>query len=245
MARLYFENSNKSDIADYIFSELVGTIERAQPYKVKPNYKPSSIDCVRKMYYIMKSMPIDKDKEDYQFIGICESGTDRHKRIQDAFKVSENIDFLSVKDYVEKSNIDYLKVSSFNEYETHLFDNRYKLSFMCDGLIKVKGKVYILEIKTESNQKFYSHSEPYFKHIEQATCYSISLGIDDIIFIYENRDLLTKSVYYYKIKASDKKLILNRIKRCEDALSGNYIPPKPKEAIGKFCQYCDYKRFCK
>lgn len=244
MGRIFFDN-NKNDISEYILNEYIATVEIAEPYKIKPNYKPSSIDCVRKMYFIMKETPVSFGKEDYQLIGIGQSGTDRHKRIQDTFKAAKNIDFLSVKDYVTEKGLDYLTVRNFNEYETHLFDNRYKLSFMCDGLIKVKNKVYILEIKTESNQKFYTHSEPYFKHIEQAACYSISFGIDDVVFLYENRDLLSVNIFYYRMKESDKRLILNRIKRCNESLEKDILPPKPPEAVGSFCSYCDYKEYCK
>ena len=44
---------------------------------------------------------------------------------------------------------------------------------------------YIIEIKTETSMKFNKRFEPDPKHLLQAACYSICLGVDEVIFLYE------------------------------------------------------------
>lgn len=247
MGRIFL-SKEKNEVSEYLLDNLIHNIENIPKKIPNPTYKPSSIDCIRKMFFIMNEVEPVSQTFDYQMIGIQESGTDRHIRIQKAIKnipAVADIEYITVADYVKENKLDYLKVNSFNEYETHLFDNRYKLSFMCDGLLKIKGKYYILEIKTEASNKFFSHNEPYQTHIEQVSCYALSLGIDEVLFIYENRDLLTKNCFYFKVSRSDKNLIIKRIENCDKYIKSGKIPPKPIEAQNaSFCNYCNYKSIC-
>lgn len=235
----------KDLVADNFLSDIINSLETVNNKLPNPTYKPSSIKCLRQMYFIMSKMPIEPFKQDYQMVGILESGSDRHIRIQKLLLNSSFCKFIKVADYVNENKLDYLYVRAFNDYETHLIDKRYNLSFMMDGLIEYQGKTYILEIKTEAGQKFYNHTEPYSEHIQQVSCYSISLGIDEALFLYEDRDLLSKKVYRYKISKSDKNTIINRIRRANWHLQKNTIPPKPQEANNHFCQYCQYRKYCK
>lgn len=244
MGRLFFDN-DKNTIAEEFLDDFENAVKKISETPPKPNYKPSSISCIRAMYFIMNSMPIDKSTFSSEAIGIMESGTDRHKRIQDVLIKNDFVEYINVAEYVKQNNLDYLIVKSFNEYETHLFDTRYKLSFLADGVIRYKNKLYILEIKTETSNKYYTQSEIPLKHIQQVSCYSLSLGIDNVLFIYENRDLLSKKVYTYKVSKSDKNAIIKKIEMCNKYIEKNIIPPKPIEAVGSFCNYCNYRKYCR
>lgn len=244
MGRLFFDN-DKNTIADEFLRDFENAVKQVSETPPKPNYKPSSISCIRAMYFIMKSMPIDKSEFSSETIGIMESGTDRHKRIQDVLIKQDFVKYINVAEYVKENNLKYLLVNSFNEYETHLFDTRYKLSFMADGVIEYKNKLYILEIKTETSNKYYAQADIPLKHIQQVSCYSLSLGIDNVLFIYENRDLLTKKIFTYKVSKSDKNAIIRKIDTCNKYIEKNTVPPKPLEATGTFCNYCKYRKYCR
>ena len=73
-------------IAELFVKDLEESIEEIHFTEKRPSsiaYKPSSMLCVRNMFYKMvKPNVIKKDKA--SSIGICESGTDRHERIQQA-----------------------------------------------------------------------------------------------------------------------------------------------------------------
>ena len=98
------------------------------------------------------------------------------------------------------NTLDYLDVVKepdfeHTDYETKLYDKNLNMSFLCDGIIRYKDKYYILELKTEASFKFNSRSDVDPKHHNQGTAYSHEFGIDDVIFIYINRDILDMKPY--------------------------------------------------
>ena len=111
-------------------------------YDGKPSrtYKPSSLRCLRNMYYQVTGADLDPvGSKSSDVIGICESGTDRHERIQHVIsKMSSfgvDCEFIDVAKYVEDNNLP-LKVISKKDYETKLLDESRNLIFLCDGLIR-------------------------------------------------------------------------------------------------------------
>lgn len=59
--------------------------------------------------------------------------------------------------------------------------------FQPDGVIRFMGKEVILEVKTESTYQFSNRYEPKEDHKWQATSYGMGLGIDYVLFLYEDR----------------------------------------------------------
>ena len=158
------------DYATDFLSSLTYTIEKVnQETKHIPSatFSPSSMKCDRQMIYKLLSVPIDDKKDSYQLVGICESGTDRHEHIQSYVNKMKDMDidceYINVADYVREHKLPLRigKESNFiDEFETHLYtyeDNEvfpYNSSFLCDGIIKFKGKYFILEIKSLTNRMF-------------------------------------------------------------------------------------------
>jgi CRISPR/Cas system-associated exonuclease Cas4 (RecB family) len=193
----------------------------------------------------------DLDKESEKsgdFYGICESGEDRHIRIQRSIKKMRKFgidcDFIEVEDYVNENNLNLVVVSK-KECETKLFDKDKNLTFLCDGIIKYKGKYYILEIKTEISYKWMQRDCLDNYHKYQAYAYSMEFGIDNVLFIYENRDLCTKKSFILNVSDENRKFILDRLSKCDEYVSQHITPPKDEEITKKVCQYCDYKTICK
>lgn len=218
--------------------------------KPSRTYKPSCMKCLRQMYYQIVGADLDKsNSKSGDFFGICESGEDRHKRIQTyLMRMKEygiDLEYISISDYVKQKGIDYIEVRLINEYETKLHDNKRNITFMCDGIIKYKGSYYVVEIKTENSYKFGNRSYVDSIHRNQAYTYSLEFGIDDVIFIYENRDVCTKKSYCLKVKDSDREFIENRIKECDSYVEKKQAPPLEDTVDKHVCQYCDYKTVCK
>lgn len=239
MSRLFIE-SKDNQIGDLFLEDLRKATEKSNNKIPNATYKPSSMNCLRKMFFIMKSMPVDDSYISYELVGIQESGTDRHKRLQDILIKNDFCKYINVAEYVKDNNLNYLTVKNFNNYETHLLDKRYNISFMCDGVIEYKDNIYILEIKTEAGSKFWQHNEPQLEHINQVASYSLSLQIDDVMFIYENRDVLTKKVFTYKVTEEQRQSVIENINIVNKALEDFTVPPITVDK--KECQYCPYKR---
>ena len=149
-------------IEGQFLKDLETSIEKiSQNNSKKPSqtYKPSGMNCTRSMVYQVLGKDIDSDKPSYQSVGIAESGTDRHVRIQKAIesiKDTLNIDceFVDVEEFVKLRHLDYLEIKGQSGMECKLYHKGLNMSFMCDGIIQYKGRYYIFEFKTEVATKF-------------------------------------------------------------------------------------------
>ena len=217
-------------------------------------YKPSSMNCIRNMYFQVMGEQPDEDEPSYTIVGICNSGSDIHQRIQQAVIDMQsndmNCEYVNVADYVRErgyTNLDIVKEPNFEtgDYETKLFDKSRNISFLCDGIIKYKDKYYILELKTESAGKFIERKGVDPKHYMQGTAYSTIFGIDEVIFVYINRDVLSMKSYLFKPSIAQREDFIGKITTCDTYVNQKQVPPMPDNAGPRLCNYCNYKRICK
>jgi len=80
------------------------------------------------------------------------------------------------------------------------------------------------------------------KHKNQATCYSLSLGINDVMWIYESRNLCNPQVFHTSVSDKDREDIVMKIEYVDDCVKNNIVPPKTD--MLNTCQYCDYRGTC-
>ena len=217
--------------------------------KPSQRYKPSSMHCLRQMYYQMIGADLDSTgQKRNDFYGICESGEDRHIRIQRTISLMRqhgvDCDFVDVAEYVRSNNLN-LEILSKKEFETKLFDREHNIVFLCDGIIKYKGKYYILEIKTEAAYKWMIQDDVSDFHKYQAYTYAFEFGIDDVLFIYENRDVCSKKAFMLHVTDEDKRLVLDRIAMVDEAVEKGIVPAQENAKNNKACLYCDYKTRCR
>lgn len=263
MARLNFANltklaksSTEEGVADSqrFLLELQTSIEKTNnERRQKPGsiaYKPSSMNCVRMMYYYMTNSEKDEQPMEADFIGICESGTDRHERIQQAIVDMQangyDCEYVNVAEYIKENKIPDLEIIEQKGYETKLWHSKLNLRFMCDGIIKYRGKYYILEIKTETSFKWQSRTQVDVGHYTQACTYSHVIGIPDVMFVYENRDTCGKKCFIYTPTENQiNELVLNKIADCDRHLEENRVPGIPLTVSAKTCRYCEYKIICR
>lgn len=217
-------------------------------------YKPSGMNCIRQSYYVITGAESDEANANYVSVGICESGTDRHERIQqaviDMWHNDIECEYINVANFVRQRGLeeylDIVKEPDFSkkEYETKLYHKSLNMSFLCDGIIKYMNHYYILEIKTENSNKFYQRKDVDPSHYHQAIAYSIAFGIDDVIFIYECRDNCDKKAFMYHVTDDMKQGLIGYIEECDSYIAKMKVPPKPKDVAKKTCSYCHYKGRC-
>ena len=116
---------------------------------------------------------------------------------------------------------------------------------MCDGIIRYQNKFYIVEFKTESSFKWQSRKGVDPKHYNQAITYSLELQLENVLFVYINRDIVDYKAYIFNVKPSDTKRIVDLIDTCESYVEKGELPPKPEDMNDKKCVYCMYKDLCK
>lgn len=242
--------ASRSTSPETVFlNELIRTIEVCDEQRVpSQTYKPSSVGgCLRNMYYQITGAEIDGTSAEYGLIGICESGTDRHEKLQTYVTRMNEKGFdwhwVDVAKYVQQFQPPGTKVIAQSGMETKCYNEIFNMSFLCDGVIKNKDEYYVLEIKTESGYKFNNHDAPYKEHIYQATCYSMAFGINKVIFLYENRDNCSKKAYLIEVTPEMKEEVADKIFTCDDHVATKTPPPKTTNS--KHCQYCNYRKKCR
>ena len=144
--------------------------------KPSQTYKPSGMNCIRSMYYQVVGKEVKPTTSGYMMIGICNSGTDTHVRMQTAIEgMKENgidCEYIDVADFIKTRELNDLEIHEKHGMETKLYHKNLNMSFMTDGIIKYNGKYYILEIKTEASFKWQNRTGVDEKHYNQATAYS-------------------------------------------------------------------------
>lgn len=241
-----------SEPTQIVADTFLSNLEKSMCIDAKPTknvkstfYKPSSLNCLRMMFYYRNGTTIDGVDRPASSIGILQSGEDRHLRIQKAItQMKQNgfdVEWVDVETYIRDNKLTNLEVVSKKEFETTVHNKELDLLFLCDGIVKINGSYFIIEIKTENASSFYNRVAVAEEHKHQAACYSLSFNINKVIFIYENRDLCLKKAFLFTVPLSLKNEVIGMIERCNEYVSKKELPTK---LVCKFCTYCDYKKKC-
>lgn len=210
-------------------------------------YTPSSIGgCNRKNYYKKLGAPIDENPDvEVKNCKKANSGTDRHDRIQKKLIKAEefgfDVEWVDVRDYVQARGMDYLDIKGKYGKEYAIVDKRYNLSFKIDGLLKVKDKYMIVEIKTDDTYRWGRRQSISKYHEMQGYCYSLSLNIPFVLYIYEERNEFKLKPFEEKITDKQKQKVINKIEKVDGYVDKKQLPSKDLSS----CKFCNYKDICK
>lgn len=240
-------NGSELPIEQVFLNSLCRSIETTQAcHKPSMTYKPSSMQCPRNMLYQVTGADAGEEKDTNELIGICESGEDRHIRLQNAIKNMPDWEFCSVSEYVNSRHLQDLEVVLEEQNETLIFNKKLNMRFKCDGILRYKGQYFILEIKTITSREFWKLDRVLDKHIPQAVAYSNNFGIDTIIFLYENRDNCSKKAFRIDITEEMRQKQLELIAQCEEAKAEGKLIAIPQDLDKTvICKYCKYKILCR
>lgn len=238
-------------------NDLRRSIEIEDKKNSKPGsktYKPSGMNCIRQSFYVITGAEPDDTDSSSMIIGICESGSDRHERIQEAvLHMKDNgidCEYVNVADFVRQRGLDeYLDIVKEptlekGGFETKLYHKKLNMSFLCDGIIRYHNHYYILEIKTENSNKFFMRSGVDPSHYHQATAYSIAFGLNEVIFLYECRDNCDKKAFLFEVTDEMKQDLIGYVEECDSYIKKLKVPPKPEDVAKKTCSYCGYRNRC-
>jgi CRISPR/Cas system-associated exonuclease Cas4 (RecB family) len=254
LAKLVAEKSKKKTPAeDFLYMLEEATIRIASEERKAPSqfYKPSSLGgCLRNVFYQVTGAPSEKSESDESAssVGITQSGSDRHERIQKAVaemkRLGYPVEWIDLEEYLASRPQSGTEIVEKKGMETKLFNKILKLSFLCDGIIRIRGVYYVLEVKTEIAMKWNGRTEPEDNHKTQGACYSATLGIDRVIFLYENRDMCKKKAILYVVSDEEKfERVIEPIEKVETHKKEGTLPEMTDKK--KFCRYCAYQARCK
>lgn len=237
-------------------TDLMSAIERHEVVNRRPSsksYKPSSLTCLRMMYFMRTGAEQDITRQEYNGIGMADTGSKRHESIQTVLTAMESLGYdwryIDVADYVraKQLNQELLNITVIGQdgFETKLYDHALHTSFLCDGIIQQisTGKYYLFEFKNQISFKYSNKTAVDKEHILQVTAYCTSLDLDAAFVVYENRDNCElECPEIFRVSPENKQFLVNRIMECEGYVERIIIPPKHPDT--KPCRWCKYKGVC-
>ena len=106
--------------------------------------------------------------------------------------------------------------------------------------MKIRGRYYIVEIKTDNPDYWGRRTTPSSWHQLQTDCYSLSLGIKKVMYLYEERKDFQKKGIIKEVEAKNEQEIVEKIKIVEDYVEKEELPPKDETK----CMFCNYPDKC-
>lgn len=242
---------SKEPIEAQFLSDLKRSIEMTDAKGRSPGsktFKPSGMNCFRSSYYQIMGEKPDDTPNTFNSIQIQNSGSDIHERVQNAVSLmwTNNMpcEYIDVAWFVEHRKLTDLVIREKHGFETKLYNKKYNMSFMCDGIIRYKKKYYILEIKTETSSKWYAREGVDPKHYNQGIAYSLSMGLNDVIFLYVDRDMLNMKTFMFNVTDDMRQTIIDYIEYVNGYIKRKIVPPKPN-VDKRVCNFCGYRERCK
>jgi len=247
---------NRQPLNKAFLSDLMAVIELAdmnESRKPSRYYKPSSMVCLRQMFFTRVGEIADDVRVEYNVIGMADTGSRRHTAIQEALMKMSGFGYdwkyLDVEEYLKKKwasgkCLD-IQIKGKRGAETHLFHKTLLISFMCDGIIEQlsTGAHFLFEFKNQISFKYNGKDFVDEEHIDQVSCYGMCLDLDYALVLYENRDSCAlECPEVFKITAKLKQQIIDKLLECESYVE-RLVPP-PKYIDTKPCRWCKYKTAC-
>lgn len=244
------KNAESVSFEDAFLKEYEEAVKRKElrERQVAPSdyIRPSSMYGCERMIFFQRvhSGSLNGEQSEVNLIEICKSGTDRHLDIQHIVEEMDGVECLDLEEMVKEAQAKGIKTEFVGWNEDHTEgrckNDELSIYFQPDGVLRYKGKDIIFEIKTESTYQFNNRYEPKEDHKWQATCYGMGLGIDYVLFFYEDRNFCRKKAYLWKITEEMKQAVLNKINTVNTACKTG-VPPEKNEDK---CTYCKYKNEC-
>lgn len=228
--------------------------DKLNSHKPSKWYKPSSLKCLRQMYFMRTETEPDIEFTDYNSIGMADTGTRRHVAIQ---TVLENLktmgydwEYVDVEQYVTQKQVQgkctALQIVGKNGAETKLFNPVIGLMFLCDGIVKrlSTGQYYLFEFKNQISFKVNDKTCVDEEHLAQVSAYCAELDLEQAFVLYENRDNCSlECPELLTVTPKMKQDFYDKILTCEGYVE-RLIPP-PKCTDTKTCRWCKYKTACR
>lgn len=244
-----FNSSSSSDLIDIYENEVRRQIAEKNAEPKHQTFAPSSFRCPRYSWFRLRGVKPDVVKApDLTLQFTADVGTACHENIQRHLSIALGDDWIDVGEYLKTAwgdkGIEY-------SIEKHGFETRVALNdppmrFACDGIVRIKGQLYLLEIKTSDFASFDELTNPKSQHIDQIKCYATKLGLDKVLVLYQDRQYGGVKCYEIQITEADKRMINDRFKYVQDCVQSN-IAPDRLDWSDRWCSpsMCPYHRKCK
>ena len=208
-------------------------------------FAPSGIRCKRKSWFRLRGAEPGKLPEPDTVMDFTAAiGTAIHKYVQSKLSKVLGAEWVEVEDYLREFPIPYKYSLTKTEYETQVEIADPPIRFACDGIIKIRGIYYLLEIKSSDYESWRNLSGPKEHHLDQIENYSTILNIPHVLTLYVDRLYGGMKAYEYTVSED----IMSSAKQSMiyvQQMAAACIAPERLPAGDYMCSNCEYKLKCK
>ena len=242
-----FNSADSSDFLDLYESLLDAEIKSNNEGVKHKSFAPSAFRCPRLSWFRLRGVQPDAittPDRGNQFT--ADIGTACHRIIQRRLKAYLGQDWLDVKTHVDNLGLDYTVTSGDSEYESYVDCHDIPVRFACDGLIMYKFKKRLLEIKSCDHASFVDLYEPKPKHIDQVELYCERLHLNDVLFMYVDRQYDGIKCFEHIVKPATIDEVRSKCAYIMDMVDANIAPEGlPKGDPDCSPSMCPYHAKCK
>lgn len=241
-----FNSSTSSEILEFYENSVIDKIQKESAGLKSRTFAPSSLRCERKQWFRIRGVQPDVLSNPDPILEFKASvGTARHVAIQSVLKQYLKDDWISVSDYLKDNPITYEYKLQENEdgLETRVEILDPPIRFACDGIIRWKDRLYLLEIKTADYSSWQDLTDPKDIHIDQVRCYATLLGLSGVIFMYEDRQYGGMKCYEVHFDESDFDMVKKTIQHIQFMAECNLAPDRLNRS-DYMCSNCEYRQKC-
>ena len=246
-----FNSAVSSDFLEFYENTLKQEIFAERETKKHQTFAPSQMRCDRVSWFRLRGVQPDKVNEpDVGLSFTAQVGTACHESIQARLSTSLKEDWLSVDDWVK------MNPEHFKDYEMEITGKGYEsvidlkspfpVRFACDGIVRFKDKIRLLEIKTSEFSSWNDLTEPKPVHIDQIKTYCALLGIDDVLFLYQDRQYGGLKCFEVTVTKAEQQAVLDRMTKVLELVEAHIAPDGlPKGDPWCSSSMCPYFEKCK
>jgi len=245
-----FNSATSSEFINFYNDFVDQKLIKAGSEKSSQTFAPSSFKCRRKLWFRLRGTQPDVPSNVDRVLQFkADVGTGCHAVIQSRMKEALGIDWIDVETYINK-NKNFLPYPDANYtitrngLETLVQIDKPAWRFACDGIIRWKGRIYILEIKTIEYSAFVDLLNPRANDIDQSHCYTTLLNVDAVLFMYQERNSGDIKCYELVIHKEDKDHIISTVDAVVLASEQHLAPPALLVNDRQWCSRCEYKSKC-
>lgn len=242
-----FNSATSSQLLNLYEGHVINKLKAESSKPKSKTFAPSSFRCERKCWFRLRGASTDTLETPDLVLNFCaELGTAIHLIVQQNLAEALGDDWVDVEDYLThcepKYPYDYTLSHEGMECKIELTNP--PVRFACDGIIRLNGKLYLLEIKTSEYASWKDLTDPKSIHMDQIKCYATLLGLSDVIVMYIDRQYGDIKVYEIHVGIDESKQILNKFKHIQDMVEYNLAPARLPDN-DYMCSNCEYRKKCK
>lgn len=241
---VYFNSAYSSKLLEIYRDQAIQDIQGECARAKSRTFAPSAMRCQRKQWFRLRGVETDQiETPDLGLNFRADVGTARHISIQTRLKEALGEDWIEVYDYLKENPSQYdIEVVS-KGIESLVTVKSPPVKFAVDGIIRIDGKVFLLEIKTTEYAAFEQMEKQKSVHEDQVILYSLILGIREVLFLYEDRQNGGMKSFQYHVSEQDISVSKSKIRYIMDLAEQNIAPDRlpPSDYM---CSNCEYAKKC-